>query len=250
MLDGIPLLGHWRSREPDQDDLYAVDLAPSERRADADRQYSISSLKFARRQFLNSLRAGDRRDWQRDDAQVSTCGTPCWQFGRPTQTLCKLQPFRGAVLRWALVPVFVAASHHFDWHFLRECTTDAILISSRWIGLAIDRINTDVIALNDLFVQFTVSCTLIDAFCGGIPLLWLSSISVVNNLGRLLLIFAVLCCLNIVRLEFGFVIYSNGVPWWLARECISGLIYFWLFLFVMKTASWSGEFSLAAPHAH
>lgn len=109
------------------------------------------------------------------------------------------------------------------------------------------RTGLDLIALNGTSVQFVVACTLIDAFCGAIPLLWNFSVSVNANLFRLLTIFVVIFPINIVRLEIGFVAFAHGVPWWLAHESVSGLTYFSLLVFVITQHAWTiGPESIAS----
>jgi exosortase/archaeosortase len=109
------------------------------------------------------------------------------------------------------------------------------------------RMGPDLIELNGTFIQFVVACTLIDAFCGAIPLLWNLSASVKSNVLRLLTIFVVVFPLNIGRLELGFIAFAHGVPWSLAHECVSGLTYFSLLVFVITQHAWTiGPESIAA----
>jgi hypothetical protein len=52
--------------------------------------------------------------------------------------------------------------------------------------------------------------------------------------------------LNIVRLEFGFVAMTRGEPWWLAHECVAGVAYFCLFVFIVRERAWSMPSTLSA----
>jgi hypothetical protein len=143
------------------------------------------------------------------------------------------------VWRAMLVPVFVLGSYQFEWSLLRRWTTAAIFTISRHIGLPISRIGPDLVDLNGTLIQFVIGCTLIDAFSGAIPLLWNLSGSVKSNLVRLVTIFVVMFTLNVGRLEIGFAAFAHGVPWVLAHECISGLTYFILLLFVVRQHAWA-----------
>jgi exosortase/archaeosortase len=145
------------------------------------------------------------------------------------------------VCRALLVPAFVLACHQFEWSPLRQYTTAAIFILSHAVGLPMSRTGPDLIALNGTSVQFVVACTMIDAFCGAIPLLWHPSVSVKSNLVRLLAILVVIFPLNIARLEIGFVAFAHGVPWWLAHETLSGLTYFCLLVFVVEQYTWTNR---------
>jgi exosortase/archaeosortase len=156
---------------------------------------------------------------------------------------------RAIAVRWMLVPIFVMACFQFDWQFLRQCTTAVILLVSSWIGLSAAHVDADVIALNGIFIQFTVSCTFIDAFCGSIPLLWKTSASVAKNVVRLIVIFLAVSSLNIVRLELGFLGFAHGMPWWLAHECVSGLVYFAFLVFIIKQRA-RGKRSDVSAHTY
>ena len=146
-----------------------------------------------------------------------------------------LQPL---ILRAILVPLFVLGCYQFQWSFLRRSTTAAIFTLSQYIGLPMSRVGPDLIELNGTFIQFVVGCTLIDAVCGAIPLLWNLSVPVKSNLFRLLTVFVVIFPLNVGRLEIGFVAFAHGVPWWLAHESVSGLIYFLFLVFVIRQHAW------------
>ena len=104
---------------------------------------------------------------------------------------------------------------------------------SNCIGPPVSRLGADQIAVNGTHFQVVVSCTLIDAFCGMIPLLWDLSVSAMSNVLGLMTLFAVISAFNIVRLQAGFVAYAHGVPWGLAHEVVSGLTYFMLLVFVV-----------------
>jgi hypothetical protein len=92
--------------------------------------------------------------------------------------------------------------------------------------------------LGGAHIQFVVACTMVDAFFGAIPLLWRTSIGLSRNFLRLFAAFAGVFFVNIVRLEAGFVALNSGVPWWLAHECVAGITYFCLLLFIVHEQPW------------
>jgi hypothetical protein len=143
------------------------------------------------------------------------------------------------VIRGILAASFAVGCHQYDWAFLRRCTTVAVVCLSNYLGLPVSRLGADLIDLNGTLFQFVVSCTLIDAFCGMIPLLWNLSVSTMSNVLSLVILFVALSVFNIARLEVGFVAFAYNVPWALAHEVVSGLTYFMLLTFVWTQRAWA-----------
>ena len=143
-------------------------------------------------------------------------------------------------IRLLLIPVFVAACHLYSWMWLRVLTTTTLTGISAALGIPMYRVGLDLAQVAGITVQFVVSCTMIDAFFGAIPLLWRTTISWPQNLSRLALVFAGVFVLNIVRLELGFIVMTKGVPWWLAHECVAGVAYFCLYAFIVRERAWAG----------
>jgi hypothetical protein len=140
---------------------------------------------------------------------------------------------RSLLPRVVLVAVFVIICHLFEWRWLRLFTTDTLVSLSAVLGLPMRRLDWDLISIGAIRVQFVVSCSLVDAFLGAVPLLWRTSRSFLWNLLRLAVYVPGLFCLNIFRLEIGFVGIYFGMPWWLAHECVSGVTYFGMFLWIV-----------------
>jgi hypothetical protein len=140
--------------------------------------------------------------------------------------------------RILLIPVFVGVCHLYDWPWLRALTTITLVKISAALGVPMYRIGADVISVAGVTAQFVVACTMIDAFFGAIPLLWRTKISWQHNFLRLSVELLGVLVLNIVRLEFGFIAMTKGVPWWLAHECVAGVAYFCLFLFIVHERAW------------
>jgi hypothetical protein len=144
----------------------------------------------------------------------------------------------GLAGRILLVPVFVAVCHLYDWSWLRVLTTVTLVQVSAVLRVPMLRAAADVISVAGISAQFVVSCTLIDAFFGAIPLLWRTTVSWAQNLLRLSAVLGAVFVLNIVRLELGFVAMTRGVPWWLAHEVVAGVTYFCLYVFIVREHAW------------
>jgi hypothetical protein len=140
--------------------------------------------------------------------------------------------------RVLLIPVFVAVCHLYDWSWLRVLTTTTLVQISAMLGVSMQRVGPDAIRVAGISAQFVVSCTMIDAFFGAIPLLWRTTVSWSQNLLRLSVVLVAVFGLNIVRLELGFISMTKGAPWWLAHELVAGVAYFCLYLYIVKERSW------------
>jgi hypothetical protein len=140
----------------------------------------------------------------------------------------------GLILRASLVALFVIACHQLDWRGARFLTSECILQISLWLGIPIQRLSFDVIQFNGQQFQFGVSCAYIDVVCGSIPLIWNLAVSVWRNLLKLTLYCGCLFVFNVLRLELGYVLYAQGVPWVFAHEVIGGVALFLIFLWVIR----------------
>lgn len=147
-------------------------------------------------------------------------------------------------VRVLLVPVFVAACYLvgfcFDeWSWLRVLTTSTLVQISAMLGVPMYRTGADMITVAGTSARFVVACTMIDAFFGAIPLLWRTHVSWLENVARLTVVLGAVFVLNIVRLELGFIAMTKGAPWWLAHECVAGVAYFCLYLFIVHERAWN-----------
>jgi len=145
---------------------------------------------------------------------------------------------REVLFRIALVPLFVAVCYLFEWWQLRAATVVVLLKLSSILNLPMHRAGVDLVDLDGMRMQFGIACTMLDAFFGAIPLLWRRSAGWHRNLAKLGVVSGGVFVLNIFRLELGFVAMHRGAPWWLAHECVAGVAYFCLFLFIMRESAW------------
>jgi hypothetical protein len=141
---------------------------------------------------------------------------------------------RSLALRIALAAAFVLFCHAFEWHWLRLLTTSTVVPISAALGVPVRRLGWDLLAVGALRLQVALSCTLVEAFLGAAPLLWRSSLGVVRNLLRLAVAALALFGVNILRLEIGFVGLNWGLPWWLVHECVLGLTFFAILMFIVR----------------
>jgi hypothetical protein len=149
-------------------------------------------------------------------------------------------------VRVLLVPVFVAGCYLLgfwfgQWSWLRVVTTATLVQISAILGVPMYRAGADLITVAGISARFVVACTMIDAFFGAIPLLWRTAVSWFQNLARLSAVLGAVFVLNIVRLEAGFIAMTKGAPWWLAHECVAGVTYFCLYLFIMHERAWDRQ---------
>jgi hypothetical protein len=142
------------------------------------------------------------------------------------------------LVRVALVPVFVGLCFTRDWQWLRNLTTEVLVVLSTWLRVPMYPVASDLVTFDNVQVRFGVSCTLIDAFAGAVPLLWRMSLHVTANLFRLAAVFAGFFVLNIVRLEGGFLAIDKGIPWWLGHDCVAGLTYFCVLVWIVRQKAW------------
>ncbi len=163
-----------------------------------------------------------------------------------TETFRKLRDhgLHGLALRTLLVPVFVAGCYLAgflllnNWSQLRVLTTVTLVQISAALGVPMYRIGADLVTVAGINARFVVSCTMIDAFFGAIPLLWRTKVAWLQNFVRLTAVLGGVFILNIVRLELGFIWMTKGAPWWLAHECVAGVAYFCLYLFIVHERAW------------
>lgn len=130
------------------------------------------------------------------------------------------------ICRFACVVIVVAASHQFDWEWLRFATSEMILRMSAALCMVTERISSDTISIHGNLTRFVISCTFVDVFVGAIPLLWELKRSLVRNLETLVIFAAGLFALNLVRLEITQVLHAGGVSWTLADTVLGGVVYF------------------------
>jgi hypothetical protein len=134
--------------------------------------------------------------------------------------------------------MLAAVAHQFRWEWLRILTAQTILRLSALLGMTTASISFDTIAIQGQWVQILVSCTLVEALAGGVPLLWKLESTPFRNLIRLLPFAAAIFGMNILRLECGLIVSSRGVPWIFAHDIPLGFTYFVIWVYVWRARTW------------
>ena len=141
---------------------------------------------------------------------------------------------RRLVLRLALAAALALLCHAWEWQWLRWVTTSALVQIAAALGIPMRRLGWDLIAVAGMHVQVVVSCTLVETILAALSLLWRSSLGAARNLLRLAVVAAALSVLNLFRLTIGLVGLNCGLPWWLAHDCILGVTFFAILVFVVR----------------
>lgn len=134
-------------------------------------------------------------------------------------------------LPWAAL--LLSLCYLFDWWWLRLATTGALVHICVILGIPMQRIAPDMVALGGVRAQVVVGCTMIDAYFIALPLLWKNALGLPRNLARLTAVFVALCGLNLLRLTATFAAVNLGIPWRLAHAPLIALAYFCLFLLLI-----------------
>jgi hypothetical protein len=138
------------------------------------------------------------------------------------------------VLRLAIASGLAIASHHLEWIALRTWLTDSIVALSTPIGIVSERIQFDLIIVENTALQFVIGCTSVDYFAWSIPFVWSIDGGRAKNIARVAIFFCALMVLNVARLELGVLAFARGAPWWLAHDVVSGLWNFGIVVFALR----------------
>jgi hypothetical protein len=145
------------------------------------------------------------------------------------------------LVRIALVPLFVVLCYRFEWMGWRALVTDAVIGFLSLVGAPAFPLAPDRFACGDEIYRIDVTCTMLDAFFGSIPLLWQWRRSLFRNLLYLAVFFVCVSVLNLVRLALGFVLHFQGVSWFWADEVLTGVFHFALFLYIARQRGWTSR---------
>ena len=145
---------------------------------------------------------------------------------------------REFLCRAALVAVFAAFAHLFQWTWLRFVTSEAILRISLFLGMTAERVSSDTINFHGQLVEFVTACTFVDVYYGSIPLLWNLKKTFLRNVSWLVVVAAIFFALNVVRLEIGQILFAHGLSWMLADNLPGGVAYFAAWLLIWRQRTW------------
>jgi hypothetical protein len=142
------------------------------------------------------------------------------------------------LLRLFLVPVAVCTCYLFGWHWLRGLTTDltvrlTVLAGFQWI-----RVGPDSAMFRGQVFRFVIACTLVDAWCGAIPLIWKIRATILSNCVYMGALAVLMFAVNISRLTLVNVLFSAGVPWHVVHDSFSAATYLLVWAAILRRRAW------------
>ncbi len=114
----------------------------------------------------------------------------------------------------------------FGW--LQEAVAAACVALSALVGLDVTQLSPYVILLSGWPVEIAVACTMIDYYFGFAVFAWSGSRGLWGNVRLLAGFFPILMAINLIRLIFGFWLFSEGIAWPIAHEVVMACVYFGL----------------------
>jgi hypothetical protein len=109
-----------------------------------------------------------------------------------------------------------------------------------WLaGVRLQRLSPDTVLWHGTVFRYVTACTFVDVWFGAIPLLWSVRRSLQHNIRFVMAVGVGLFCFNVLRLSFSDVLFSIGIPWWLAHDVISAFAYFGVWCWIMRHQDWS-----------
>jgi hypothetical protein len=145
---------------------------------------------------------------------------------------------RQLAIRIGIAALAVLVCHLLPWHWLRYATSEGNIRLDKLAGISLQRVSFDLVMWHGALYRYEVACTFADVWCGAIPLLWNTRISVARNLRALLLFSVALFLLNVLRLSISDVLYGWGVPWVWAHEAFGGVAYLVVWAYIWTRAEW------------
>ncbi len=141
---------------------------------------------------------------------------------------------RNVLIRLALSALAVLLCYAFQWMWLRALTCDWNVRLDSLFGVHLQRIAVDQVIYRGAVYRYAIACTMADAYCGTIPLIWDTSRTIVRNIAFVLAFGVVLIVFNVSRLTFSDVLFAQGINWDLAHNVISGVCYFILWEWILS----------------
>lgn len=143
------------------------------------------------------------------------------------------------VLRFSLTALAVLICYQFQWAWLRAATCEWNIRLDALFGVHLQRIAFDTVMFRGAVYRYVIACTMADAFCGAVPLVWNIRRTVMRNLGFIFAFAAGLFVFNVVRLSFSDILFATGLSWNWAHNVVSGVCYFLLWEWILGLKSFS-----------
>src|SRR3954463_3637593 len=86
------------------------------------------------------------------------------------------------IVRFVLAALAVLLCYQFQWEWLRRLTCDWNLRLDALAGVHLQRIAFDKVIYRGEIYRYAIACTMVDAFCGALPLIWSHRESIARNL--------------------------------------------------------------------
>jgi hypothetical protein len=136
------------------------------------------------------------------------------------------------LLRFALVPCFVALCYCFRWETLRFLVSEANLKLDLLFGVTLERSGLHSVQWQGVVYHYDIACAFIDVWFGSIPLLWNLRRKPWSNVAVFVLLGLVLFTFNVLRLSFSDLLFASGLSWNLAHNVVSGIAYFLVWIWI------------------
>ena len=149
------------------------------------------------------------------------------------------------VLRAGLVPVAVGICYLFPWDGLRSLTTLLSVGTTQWAFPEFVRVGSDRAAFHGIVFQYTLACTLVDAWFGAIPLVWKLRSSPARNLGYLAALAMFVFAMNTIRQAGVNLLYGAGLPLMPVHDVLAASAYLLLWIEILRRGAWRENASIA-----
>jgi hypothetical protein len=143
------------------------------------------------------------------------------------------------VLRFSLAALAVLLCYQFQWEWLRAATCEWNLRIDSLFGVHLQKIAFDTVVYRGAVYRYVIACTMADAFCGALPLIWNLRRSVLQNLKFIAAFAAGLFVFNVLRLSFSDILFAMGLSWDLGHNVVSGICYFLLWEWILSLRTFS-----------
>jgi hypothetical protein len=141
---------------------------------------------------------------------------------------------REIAVRFALCGVAVGVCYCFQWQWLKVLTCDANLWLDRVVGVYQQRISATEVVWRGHLYYYAIACTLADAWCGALTLIWDLRKSVGRNLLAIARFTPALFVFNILRLTTSDLLVAHGASWAIGHSLFCGCAYFLVWLWVCR----------------
>lgn len=122
--------------------------------------------------------------------------------------------------------------------WLRRLTADLNLGLDSLFGVHWIRIAADEASYHGSRYRYTIACTMADAWCGALPLVWIIGRRLRDNLAWIAALTAAMFALNVIRLSASDLLFSRGMPWTLAHGGVAVLAYLAIWQVIRRRQAW------------